>query len=344
MTSSEINSIIFQLLINTFSMEKTITKRPNIFIASSKEALKIAQAVKSNFDNEADVDIWSENIFKVNRGYLETLLNRASFYDFVIAIFTGDDEAIIREKQVKVTRDNVIFEFGLFLGRIGPNRTFMIIEEDVELFSDWNGIAVAKFRMRENLVAAVGNACNEIRNEMKVANKLEHFTLLPSTSLAIGYYNNFLRRVFEAFDNSEKITICEKDARGNKIEKDFDLNDDYPTIEIQMPQNLAELEQELLKRKTKGFKQIIVETKIRPFPFYIEGDFVNGKDFILFDIPTTMYASYLSIKKIFSEEFLARENKMKFIQSKEIENFERTLKIMVPDYIEKKYFKFSILK
>ena len=97
-------------------------------------------------------------------------------------------------------------------------------------------------------------------------------------------------------------------------------------------------------RQSKSFKQIIVETKIRPFPFYIEGDFVNGKDFILFDIPTTMYASYLSIKKIFSEEFLARENKMKFIQSKEIENFERTLKIMVPDYIEKKYFKFSILK
>ena len=57
-----------------------------------------------------------------------------------------------------------------------------------------------------------------------------------------------------------------------------------------------------------------------------------------------MYASYLSIKKIFSEEFLARENNLKFMQSKEIENFERTLRIMVPDYIEKKYFKFSILK
>ncbi|SRR6266496_5600542 len=327
-------------------MEKKATKRrPNIFIASSKEALKAAQAVKSNFDSEADVDIWSENIFKMNRNYLETLLNRASFYDFVIAIFTGDDEAIIREKQVKVTRDNVIFEFGLFLGRIGPNRTFMILEEDVELFSDWNGIAVAKFRMRDNLVAAVGNACNEIRKEMEVANKLEHFSLLPSTSLAIGYYNNFLRRVFEAFDNSEKITICEKDSKGNKVsEKEFTLQDEYPTIEIQIPQNLAELEQELLKRKTRSYKQIIVETKIRPFPFYIEGDFVNGKDFILFDIPTTMYASYIAMKKIFSEEFLARENNLKFMESKEIENFERTLRIMVPDYIEKNYFRFAILK
>jgi len=154
-------------LINTFSMEKTIAKRPNIFIASSKEALKIAYAVKSNFDAKADVDIWSENIFKANRNYLDTLLNRASFYDFVIAVFTGDDEAIIREKQVKVTRDNVIFEFGLFLGRLGPNRTFLVLEEGVELFSDWSAIEVAKFRKRDNLVAAVGNACSRIREETR---------------------------------------------------------------------------------------------------------------------------------------------------------------------------------
>jgi len=97
------------------------TRRANIFIASSKEALPVARAVKSHFDSEADVDIWSENIFKANRNYLDTLLNRASFYDFVVAVFTGDDEAIIREKQVKVTRDNVIFEFGLYTS--GSDRT-----------------------------------------------------------------------------------------------------------------------------------------------------------------------------------------------------------------------------
>jgi predicted nucleotide-binding protein len=55
----------------------TATKRrANIFIASSKEALPLARAVKSHFDSEADVDIWSENIFKANRNYLDTLLNR----------------------------------------------------------------------------------------------------------------------------------------------------------------------------------------------------------------------------------------------------------------------------
>jgi hypothetical protein len=197
-------------------MPETTTpkRRPNIFIASSTEALPVGRAVKSHFDSEADVDIWSENIFKANRNYLDTLLNRASFYDFVIAVFTADDEALIREKQVKVTRDNVVFEFGLFLGRMGPNRTFLILEEDVELFSDWSGIEVAKFRKRDNLVAAVGNACNRIREEMAVSEKLEQFSLLPSTSLAIGYCHDFLRRLFEAFETSDKIRIIAKDANG----------------------------------------------------------------------------------------------------------------------------------
>jgi predicted nucleotide-binding protein len=94
-------------------MPESSQRLPNIFIASSSEALPVARAVKQNFDREADVDIWTENIFKANRGYLDTLLNRASYHDFVIAVFTPDEEAVIRDRPVKVTRDNVIFEFGL---------------------------------------------------------------------------------------------------------------------------------------------------------------------------------------------------------------------------------------
>ena len=70
---------------------------------------------------------------------------------------------------------------------------------------------------------------------------------------------------------------------------------------------------------------------------------VNGKKFKLFDIPTTMFASYLAIKRIFTDEFLERENNFKLIESREIANFERTLRILVLDEIEKNYFKFSVL-
>ena len=55
--------------------KNTATKRrANIFIASSKEALPVAGEVKSHFDGEAHMDIWSEIISKANRNYLDTLL------------------------------------------------------------------------------------------------------------------------------------------------------------------------------------------------------------------------------------------------------------------------------
>jgi hypothetical protein len=315
-----------------------------VFIASSTEALPIARAVKQNFDQEADVDIWNENIFALNRSNLDNLLNRASYYDFGIAVFTPDDEAVIRKHKVKVTRDNVIFEFGLFLGRLGPNRTFMIVQEGVQLFSDWDGIGRATFRPRDNLVAAVGAACDRIRGEMTVAKELPHFTMLPSTSLAIGYYNNFLKRVFEAFQTTDKFTVVERDDKGNvSKETELDIGDRYPTIRVMLPRNLEELEADSLKEQTVRYKQIVVSTKSRNFPFYIQGDVTGTQSPILFDVPTTLLSSRIAIDEIFPADFLARENTRTHLESREIANFQRTVEI-VAKTSELKHIEFSTWK
>jgi Predicted nucleotide-binding protein containing TIR-like domain len=323
-------------------------RRPNIFIASSQEALPIARAVKRQFDDEADVDVWAEDIFKANRNYLDTLLNRASYYDYFVAVFAPDDAITERKKVVKVTRDNVIFEFGLFLGRLGPNRTFLILQEGVDLFSDWSGIDIAKFRSRPdgNLVAAVGVACEKIRAQMKEAEKLPHFTSLPSTALAMGYYNNFLKRVFDAFEFSDTFSVVERDQRGQILkETTHRITDRRPTIHVQLPHRLEDLEPDRLKERTSAYRQISVATRFREFPFYIGGDpKQNARKINLFDIPTTMLSSKIAIERVFTPEFLAQGRTAEALERREIANFERTLRIMVPDKIEKKYFKFSILK
>lgn len=304
-------------------------RRSNVFIASSTEALPTARAVKQNFDQEADVDIWNENIFALNRSNLDNLLNRASYYDFGIAVFTPDDEALIRKRKAKVTRDNVIFEFGLFLGRLGPNRTFMIVQDGVELFSDWDGVGKATFRPRDNLVAAVGAACDRIRGEMAVADQLPHFTMLPSTSLAIGYYNNFLKRVFDAFQTADNYTVVERDDKGNVTkETKLDINDRYPTIRVMLPKNLEELEIDALREHTARYKQIVVSTTSRSFPFYIQGDVAATQRPTLFDVPTTLLSSRIAIDEIFPDDFLARENTRTHLESREIANFQRTVEII----------------
>jgi hypothetical protein len=325
---------------------KPPARRCNIFIASSSEALPIAQAVKQYFDQEWDVDIWKENIFNPNWNYLETLLNRASYYDYCIAICAADDAARIREETVKVTRDNVVFEFGLFLGRIGPNRTFLIVDEEVKLFSDWDGIEVAKYRAGSDLVSAVRTACDSIPKEINVAEKLPHFTMLPSTSLAIGYCNNFLRRVFEAFEFSETYSIVKRNDRGDIIEEtSHRIVDRQPQIHVLLPRHLQDLQPEWLKQRTSAYRQIAVTTRYREFPFYIgEGPTPDVGEIRLFDIPTTLLSSKIAIERVFDAEFLALEDTAQHLESREIANFERTIRLMMPDKFEREYLKLSVLE
>ena len=317
--------------------------RYSIFIASSTKGLPVAEAVKSNFDKTADVDIWTENIFALNKSALDTLINRSSFYDFAIFVLTPDDEAIIKEKKQLIPRDNVIFEFGLFLGSIGPNRAFCIAEESVYILSDFTGISRPTYRSRSNLVAAVGDACSQIKRAMETTEKQYRFSMLPSTSLAIGYYINFLEKVAQAFTQINEFDVIEKDGLGKIINRQtIQVKDRYPSITVLLPKKLSNLKPAFLGRKTSNLKQIVVNTPFRSFPVYIEGD-ISQDTVNFFDIPTTLLSSLETIGKIFSDDFLATDDNMDMIQRREIANFEKTIRILVPDAIENELIKFDLL-
>ena len=322
----------------------TSNNRPSIFIGSSTEGIEAARAVKSNFDKEADVDIWDENLFGLNKSTLENLINRASFYDFAIFILSPDDQAEIKKQNAIIPRDNVLFEFGLFLGAIGVHRAFFIAEESVRILSDFAGITRLTYRKRDNMVAAVGDCCNKIRGEMQVAEKLYRFSLLPSTSLAIGYFKNFLEKVSDAFTQIDSFEVLEKNSKGEITDRQVvQVKNRHPSLTILLPQKLTDLQPAILRRRTSPLRQITVNTSFRPFPFYIEGD-INEDNVSFFDIPTTLLSSHETITKLFSSDFLARDNNLERIQRREISNFEKAIRIMVPDNIENDLIKFDILK
>jgi hypothetical protein len=249
--------------------------RPSIFIASTTEAIKkkTPQKIKEYFAKEADVDLWSENIFTAEKSYLSVLLNRASFYDYGIILLTPEDQGIIRGTKYKVPRDNLLFELGLFMGRIGSNRAFMIAEETVKILSDFEGIDIAKYSMKDKSNASLEAACAKLKLEMIKADEAYSFSLLPSTSLAIGYYINFIKKVADAFKDIDTYQVYEKDSKGKKrnIQK-RNAKTKAPSITILLPKRLSNLKPALLKKKTTGLKQIMVDTPFRPFPFYIDGD------------------------------------------------------------------------
>jgi len=146
-------------------------RKPRVFIASSEESVRIAQAVQSNLA-DLEVTVWSQGLFRLSTSGLDALLETLSRFDFAVFVFMPEDVVVIRGKKAPVVRDNLIFELGLFLGRLGPRRSFIVTPgrlQDLHLPSDLHGITVATFDAEriDNLQAALAPACSRIRQAIE---------------------------------------------------------------------------------------------------------------------------------------------------------------------------------
>mgnify|MGYP000105413546 CR=1 FL=1 len=151
--------------------------RPRMFIGSSKEGLKIARALAQQLQDDLEIVIWTSGVFELGGNTLETLLEEADTFDFACLALTQDDMTISRGHDFLSPRDNVIFEAGLFMGKLGRRRTFVIFDSDspVKIPSDLAGIALAPFRSARqdgSTVAAVEEACHPIRQAVEKLGRL----------------------------------------------------------------------------------------------------------------------------------------------------------------------------
>jgi CRP/FNR family transcriptional regulator, cyclic AMP receptor protein len=145
-----------------------LRERIRIFIISSVEALPIARAVQNAFDHDPfTVVIWTDGVFRASQYPVESLERELDQSDFAIAIAQPDDLTESREQTKPTPRDNVIFELGFFMGRLGRHRSLLLEPrgEEVKLPSDLTGIAAIAYKYDpKHLAAAMGPACNRIRD------------------------------------------------------------------------------------------------------------------------------------------------------------------------------------
>lgn len=146
--------------------------RPRVFIGSSVESLPLARAIQTELAYDFEMTIWSQGIFKLSSTALQDLEAALAGFDFGIFVFQPDDIVKIRNRRKKAVRDNVIFELGLFIGRLGKDRIFFLVPEssdDLHLPSDLLGILPGKYFERSdgNLRAAVGPFCDEVRERAR---------------------------------------------------------------------------------------------------------------------------------------------------------------------------------
>ena len=144
--------------------------RPRVFIGSSGEGKGIADAIQVNLDKSCEVEIWSQGVFGLSRGNLESLSLALNGFDFAILVLTADDLVAKRDVAKPAARDNVIFEAGFFLGGLGRGRTFMVYDRTnpADLPSDLAGITCATYESHASgkLVPALGAACTTILAEI----------------------------------------------------------------------------------------------------------------------------------------------------------------------------------
>lgn len=141
--------------------------RPSIFIGSSKEGLPIAEAIQLGLDQDCQVTIWSQGVFGLSRGTLETLAEAVNRFDYAILVLTPDDLTLSRDHISPSPRDNVLLELGMFIGAIGRRRSFIVHDrtKDLKLPSDLAGITPATFAPHDdkNLIAALGPVCTQVK-------------------------------------------------------------------------------------------------------------------------------------------------------------------------------------
>jgi predicted Zn-dependent protease len=161
--------------------------KPRIFIGSSVEGLNIAYAVQQNLLHDAEVTVWDQGVFELSRTTIESLSKALQESDFAVFVFSPDDLTKIRNISSPSVRDNVLFEFGLFIGRLGRERVYFLLPTsgDLHLPTDLLGITPGRYesaRSDGSMQAATGAVCHQIRTQIRSLGAVAGRTIAKSSS------------------------------------------------------------------------------------------------------------------------------------------------------------------
>ena len=234
-----------------------------------------------NLDHEAEALIYQEFATIVELS-IDSLLRALDRVDFAILVLTRDDLVSRRGGSAPSPRDNVIFELGLFMGRLGRLRTFIVMDDvdsSVRLPSDLAGVTVARFRRADdgNLLAALGPASDSIRRAIRALREEQS----ARSQAAIEQYSCFISysaqdRVFaeRIHDDLQEVGIsCWLDSKDLKIgdhiavqiNRAIQLTDKVLLILSEASVNSAWVRREVdvaLKKEAQGNKTILFPIRI----------------------------------------------------------------------------------
>ncbi len=148
------------------------------FIGSSTEQIEIARKIQhmlselSDDNTQYQSTLW-KHFFDPGVNYLENLINKSPEYDYGIFVITPDDITESRNETYESTRDNVIFEMGIFAGSTSSKKIFAFYDENrpPKIMSDFDGISKIAYNGKiESLSDALSPACLRLHEAIKYDN------------------------------------------------------------------------------------------------------------------------------------------------------------------------------
>lgn len=117
-----------------------------IFVGSSGEGLNHARAIVAELAKRSrPIQLhawWHEGVFRQGETFIESLEREARWASAAIIVFTPDDPADVRGIEQRVPRDNVLFEYGLFVNALGRARVALVQLDDARIPSDLRNVTV----------------------------------------------------------------------------------------------------------------------------------------------------------------------------------------------------------
>lgn len=274
-----------------------------LFIGSSSEgkpiAIKVEEKVKKECGDWINCMPWYGNdCFILNKSTLENLSSLTLICDYAILIASKDDITSKRSCIKRSIRDNVIFEYGLFSGSIGISKTFLLIDKNVHIPSDVKGTTLAYYDDR-----TIDDKIDNIINQINKSKEEFEYRLLPSSALAVGYYENFITRTIkEVLPKGAKLKILIP----NKIFDIVDMANDYCIDNGECSYNISQNTPKVYHYKNNNS--------------------------LYFDIPMTLSTLYRLISNITKTGPIGINTEQENLIEHELDNFKETLCALIKSH------------
>ncbi|MDJ1495018.1 nucleotide-binding protein [Cytophagaceae bacterium DM2B3-1] len=291
--------------------------KKRVFIGSSSEELHLAESAKQLLESDFDVIIWNDNmwdsaVFKINQNFLSDLLKASLKFDFGILLGTKDDKVVYRDTEYFKARDNVIFELGLFVGRLGISKCAFLIDKNLDLPSDFSGISLARFESGN--VKSFLNAVAGVK-ALFLNSRDSDINFFPSAILATVYFQSLIEPTCRALINDGGIHFTD----GRHFEK--------WKINVIIPNRInadVNLQFETMKKRYKT-EEIEIKSAGRPRNIHIDSQ-VKGDTIEIIDFPTVISGINHAISHLLPTEFSTMSPDYNLILDRELQKFIFTLK------------------